>query len=116
MSNKRVPGPAAPECCPSLTAAPLTEEQAEALAPIFKAFADPVRLRLMSMIASTTEICVNDLASEFNVTGPTISYHLRILREANLVDSKRRGTFVYFRVQPESLRPLSALLQVPEPV
>jgi len=116
MSNKRIHGPIVPQCCPSLTVAPLTEEQAEALAPIFKAFADPVRLRLMSMIASTTEICVNDLASEFDVTGPTISYHLRILREANLVDSQRRGTFVYFRAQPESLRPLSDLLRAPEPV
>jgi ArsR family transcriptional regulator len=98
-------------CCASLDGAPLTPEQAAELAPMFKALGDPVRLRLLSLIAaSAPEACVCDLTEAFDLTGPTISHHLRVLREAGLVDSQRRGTWVYYWIRPEVLRGMSALL------
>ena len=90
----------------------LTPELAEQLAPMFKALGDPVRLRLLSMIASTTQACVCDLTGAFEVSGPTISHHLRVLRETGLVDSERRGTWVYYWIRPEAMTHLSALLRV----
>lgn len=115
MSKQRVTltttGPDAVACCPPLAVQALTPDQAAAVAPIFKALGDPVRLRLMSMIASTAEACVCDLTDAFDLSGPTISHHLKVLREAGLVDSQRRGTWVYYWVRPEALRQLGALLQ-----
>jgi ArsR family transcriptional regulator len=99
-------------CCSPLAVQPLTTDQAATVAPMFKALGDPVRLRLMSMIASTTEACVCDLTDNFDVSGPTISHHLRVLREAGLVDSERRGTWVYYWIRPDAVRQLSALLAV----
>ncbi|BCJ45505.1 ArsR/SmtB family transcription factor [Actinoplanes ianthinogenes] len=95
-----------------LTVAPLPASSATEFAAMFKALGDPVRLRLLSMIASAAdgEICVCDLSSAFHLTGPTISHHLRILREAGLVDSDRRGTWVYYRAVPATLILLAGLL------
>jgi ArsR family transcriptional regulator len=94
--------------------APLDADQASAFAPMFKALGDPVRLRLLSMIASAGggEVCVCDLTGEFALTGPTISHHLKVLREAGLVDSDRRGTWVYYRLVPGALAMLGGLLDV----
>jgi ArsR family transcriptional regulator, arsenate/arsenite/antimonite-responsive transcriptional repressor len=103
-------------CCPPLAVRALGPEQAAGIAPMFKALGDPVRLRLMSMIASTAEVCVCDLTDAFEVSGPTISHHLRVLREAGLVDGQRRGTWVYYRVRSDALRQLGALLGVATPV
>ena len=93
---------------------PLDADQASAFAPMFKALGDPVRLRLLSMIASAGggEVCVCDLTGEFALTGPTISHHLKVLREAGLVDSDRRGTWVYYRLVPAALALLAGLLDV----
>jgi ArsR family transcriptional regulator, arsenate/arsenite/antimonite-responsive transcriptional repressor len=93
---------------------PLDADQASAFAPMFKALGDPVRLRLLSMIASAGggEVCVCDLTGEFALTGPTISHHLKVLREAGLVDSDRRGTWVYYRLVPGALALLGGLLDV----
>ncbi|MFC3385629.1 ArsR/SmtB family transcription factor [Couchioplanes azureus] len=93
---------------------PLAADQARAFAPMFKALGDPVRLRLLSMIASAGggEVCVCDLTGAFDLTGPTISHHLKVLREAGLVDSDRRGTWVYYRMVPEALTLLAGLLDV----
>lgn len=102
-------------CCPSLAVAALSDEQAADLAPMFKALGDPVRLRLMSMIASTDEICVCDLTAAFDLSGPTISHHLRVLREAGLVDAERRATWVYYRVRPRALKRLAGLLDIAAP-
>ncbi|KUL25051.1 MULTISPECIES: ArsR/SmtB family transcription factor [Actinoplanes] len=95
-----------------LGTAPLEASSASTFAAMFKALGDPVRLRLLSMIASAPdgEICVCDLSSAFHLTGPTISHHLRILREAGLVDSDRRGTWVYYRAVPATLILLASLL------
>jgi ArsR family transcriptional regulator len=105
-------------CCTPLTDAALRPEQAGDLARMFKALGDPVRLRLLSMITSASggEICVCDLTVGFDVSGPTISHHLRVLREAGLVDSERRGTWVYYRPRSANLRQLAALLDAATPV
>ncbi|MFB7286512.1 ArsR/SmtB family transcription factor [Actinacidiphila glaucinigra] len=106
-------------CCSPMVREPLGEADAVDLARMFKALADPVRLRLLSLIASYEggEACVCDLTGPFDVSQPTISHHLKVLREAGLVGSERRGTWVYYWVLPPALARLSSLLQAPaEPV
>jgi ArsR family transcriptional regulator len=90
----------------------LSEEQAEALARVFKALADPVRLRLLSMIAGAEggEACVCELTVGFDVSGPTISHHLRVLREAGLIEGDRRGTWIYYRAVSQALEAASEAL------
>jgi len=99
-------------CCEPLAREPLTAEQAVDLARVFKAMDDPVRLRLLSLIASHGggEACVCDLSDVFEVTGPTISHHLKVLREAGLISGERRGTRVFYRVRPDALRLASQVL------
>jgi ArsR family transcriptional regulator len=97
-------------CCGPEAPVPLTGAEAVDMAKGFKALGDPVRLQLLSMIASKQECCVCDLTEPFDLTGPTISYHLKILREAALVESERRGTWVYYRASRETLATLSGLL------
>ena len=100
------------ECCAPLAREPLSQGGADELAPLFKAVADPLRLRLLSLIACHDggEACVCDLLGEFDVTAPSVSYHLKILREAGLISSERRGTWVYYRVRPEVMARMSAVL------
>jgi ArsR family transcriptional regulator len=102
-------------CCSPMVREPLDEAAAVDLARMFKALGDPVRLRLLSLIASFEggEACVCDLTGPFDVSQPTISHHLKVLREAGLVDSERRGTWVYYWVLPAALAKLSSLLQAP---
>lgn len=97
-------------CC-GLADTPLGEPDAERIAPMFKALGDPVRLRLASLIAASSEVCVCDLTPAFQLSGPTISHHLKVLREAGLVACERRGTWVYYHVVPEALQALGRLLQ-----
>jgi ArsR family transcriptional regulator, arsenate/arsenite/antimonite-responsive transcriptional repressor len=111
MSNQ-----VASDCCPPLAVQALDSARAAEIAPMFKALGDPVRLRLMSLIASSPEMCVCDLTSAFDVSGPTISHHLRVLREAGLVDCERRGTWVYYWVRREAFRRLGTLLEIAAPV
>lgn len=91
---------------------PLTTEQASSLAGVFKALADPIRLRLLSLIASHAggEACVCDLTPNVNVSEPTVSHHLKVLRDSGLVTSERRASWVYYRLVPEALSGLSDLL------
>ncbi|MBW4722320.1 ArsR/SmtB family transcription factor [Saccharothrix obliqua] len=99
-------------CSTSLAREPLSSDQAVELARLFKALGDPVRLRLLSLIASHEggEACVCDLTDAFDLTGPTISHHLKSLREAGLVTSERRATWVFYRAVPEVLAQLSTVL------
>jgi ArsR family transcriptional regulator len=94
---------------------PLPPAGADELAPLFKAVADPMRLRLLSLIACHDggESCVCDLLDAFDVTAPSVSYHLKILREAGLISSERRGTWVYYRVNPDVMARMSAVLAPP---
>ncbi|OLT36273.1 transcriptional regulator [Actinomadura sp. CNU-125] len=102
-------------CCPGLLSAPLTTDEAAELARVFKALGDPVRLRLLSMIASRAggEVCVCDLTPAFELAQPTISHHLKLLREAGLIDGERRGTWVYYRLVPETTDRLANILTRP---
>jgi ArsR family transcriptional regulator, arsenate/arsenite/antimonite-responsive transcriptional repressor len=102
-------------CCEPLAREPLPQAGAEELAPLFKALADPMRLRLLSLIACHDggESCVCDLLGAFDVTAPSVSYHLKILREAGLISSERRGTWVYYRVNPAVMERMAAVLAPP---
>lgn len=102
-------------CCPTLLTAPLDESRAVELAKVFKALGDPVRLRLLSMIASRDggEICVCDLTPAFDLSQPTISHHLKLLRQAGLIDCERRGTWVYYWLLPEMTDKLAGILTRP---
>ena len=85
-------------CCPSVLAAPLAAREAETLAKGFSALGDPVRLRLLSMLAAAPagEICVCDLVGPIGRSQGTISHHLKILSEAGLVHGERRGRWVWY--------------------
>lgn len=98
-------------CCAPIASAPLSPADAAELAVLLKAVADPVRLRLLSMIASAPdgEVCVCDLTAAFDLTAPTISHHLKVLRTAGLIRCDRRGTWVFYRAIPETVTRLGAL-------
>jgi ArsR family transcriptional regulator, arsenate/arsenite/antimonite-responsive transcriptional repressor len=104
--------PGAPACCAPLTAEPMSQEQAEQVAPLLKALADPVRLRLMSLIASHPggEACVCDLTAVFDLSQPTISHHLKVLHDAGLVEREKRGVWAWYRARGEALAALAALI------
>jgi ArsR family transcriptional regulator, arsenate/arsenite/antimonite-responsive transcriptional repressor len=95
-----------------LTGEPLGAAAAAELAAAFKALGDPVRLRLVSLIGAHQggEVCVCDLTAAFDLTQPTISHHLKVLREARIIDSERRGTWVYYRLVPVALERIAALI------
>jgi ArsR family transcriptional regulator, arsenate/arsenite/antimonite-responsive transcriptional repressor len=99
-------------CCPPLSAEPLSQAQAEQVAPLLKALADPVRLRMMSLIASHPggEACVCNLTGAFDLTQPTISHHLKVLRDAGLLDRDKRGVWVYYRARTGALASLGTLI------
>jgi ArsR family transcriptional regulator, arsenate/arsenite/antimonite-responsive transcriptional repressor len=99
-------------CCSPLSREPLSRSQAEQIAPLLKALADPVRLRLMSMVASHEggEACVCDLTEGFDLSQPTISHHLKVLHEVGLLDRSKRGVWVYYKARSEALADLAALI------
>jgi ArsR family transcriptional regulator len=119
MSNQELPvlGQAddVEGCCPGLLTAPLDEGQAIELSKVFKALGDPVRLRLLSMIASRAggEVCVCDLTPAFDLSQPTVSHHLKLLRQAGLIDCERRGTWVYYWLLPQMTDKLAGILARP---
>ncbi|MCT2543297.1 MULTISPECIES: helix-turn-helix transcriptional regulator [Streptomyces] len=100
-------------CCPPITAGELSQDDAERMAVMFKALSDPVRLRLFSKVASHPggEACVCDI-SDVGVSQPTVSHHLKKLREAGLLTSERRGTWVYYQVAPSVVAAMSAMLDL----
>ncbi|MDQ2748570.1 MAG: metalloregulator ArsR/SmtB family transcription factor [Pseudonocardiales bacterium] len=102
-------------CCAPLSRQPLSQPQAERVAPLLKALADPVRLRLMSLVASHEggEACVCDLNDAFDLSQPTISHHLKVLHDAGLLDRDKRGVWVYYRARTEALNDLGALIGSP---
>jgi ArsR family transcriptional regulator len=98
-------------CCPPVVSAELCEADAVRMAGMFKALSDPVRLRLFSKVAShaSMEACVFDIQN-VGVSQPTVSHHLKKLRQAGLVSCERRGTWVYYRIEPGALAAMSTLL------
>ena len=99
-------------CCSPLTSSPLTVDEAERIAPLLKAIADPVRLRLLSLVAAHEgqTACVCDLQGAFELSQPTISHHLKVLHEAGLLDRTKRATWVYYSVRTEALADVAALI------
>ncbi|MGN6608654.1 MAG: metalloregulator ArsR/SmtB family transcription factor [Jatrophihabitans sp.] len=99
-------------CCSPLSREPLSQDAAERIAPLLKALADPVRLRLLSLIASHAdgEACVCDLNDAFDLSQPTISHHLKVLHDAGLLDRDKRGAWVYYRARTDALRGVADLI------
>lgn len=97
-------------CCSPIAAAPLSESEASDVAQVFAALSDPVRLRMLSMIASTEEICSCSLEGPLAKSQPTISHHTRILAEAGLIVGERRGRWTWWRVAPERLGDVARVL------
>ena len=96
-------------CCGPATP-PLPAPAREELAERFRALADPTRVAIVNRLAAAEEVCVCDLTASFELSQPTISHHLRILREAGLVAASRRGTWAYYRLVPETVRSLREAL------
>jgi ArsR family transcriptional regulator, arsenate/arsenite/antimonite-responsive transcriptional repressor len=98
-------------CCTPLSGEPMSASQAEQVAPLLKALADPVRLRLVSIVLSHDggEACVCDLTPAFDLSQPTISHHLKVLHEAGLLDREKRGVWVYYRARPEAMAAVASL-------
>lgn len=99
-------------CCPSVTQAPLSRSNATRLANAFAALGDPVRLRLFSLIAAAgdNETCACALVKPTGRSQPTVSHHLKVLREAGLITSIKRGTWVWYRADPQRLEELQSIL------
>jgi len=93
-------------CCGS----PLARGEAEELAARFKALADPTRVEIVRRLACCDECCVCDLNDSFDLSQPTISHHLKVLRDAGLVEATRRGTWAYYRLVPDAVRALRQTL------
>lgn len=101
------------DTCAPLTRAPITQDGARDLAVLLKALADPMRLRLVSMIAAHEggEACVCDLTEPLGLTQPTVSHHLKVLTEAGYLTRRRRGTWAYYALVPGALDSVAALLR-----
>jgi ArsR family transcriptional regulator len=104
-------------CCSPLTSEPLSAEQAEQVSTLLKALADPVRLRLMSLVLSHEggEACVCDLTDPFDLSQPTISHHLKVLHDAGLLDRDKRGVWVYYTARHDALDSIATLISPPKP-
>ena len=96
-------------CCSPLGLEPLSAEQADRIVVLLKALSDPTRLRLMSLIAATDELCVCDLMGPFGVSQPNISHHLKVLHESGLLDREKRGTWVFYKARPAAMAALGSL-------
>ena len=101
-----------PICCAGLSDTALSVPASESLARVFAALADPVRLRLLSLIATSSggEVCACNLVEPLGKSQPTVSHHLRVLREAGLVIAERRGTWMWYRTVPAGLADLRVAL------
>src|SRR5215213_5544981 len=97
-------------CCAPVLAAPLSEADAGRLAHAFAALADPVRLRLLSLIAAEDEVCSCHLLEPLGKSQPTISHHTKTLAEAGLITGEKRGRWVYWRIVPERVAALQGAL------
>jgi ArsR family transcriptional regulator len=100
-----------PACCPSVLAAPLGERDAEDLARAFAALADPVRLRLLGLVAEAGEICSCDLLDPLGKSQPTVSHHTKVLAEAGLITGEKQGRWIWWHVVPERLEALRGALE-----
>jgi len=110
--------PSAVACCAPIQASPLNNADARTLAKGFAALGDPVRLRLLSLLATSADgaVCVCDLVEPAGKSQPTVSHHLKILREAGLVTVEKRGTNNWYATVPGALEALRGVLNGPTAV
>lgn len=99
-------------CCAPLTAGGLTDAEAEATAGLFKALADPNRVRIVNLLAQQDSLCVCDLIEPLGLTQPTVSHHLKRLTAAGLLERERRGTWIHYALRPDAMRRLSAVVDL----
>jgi len=97
-------------CCASVVETPLSKVEAVKLARVLSALGDPVRLRLLSLVAAQTEVCSCDLEAPLAKSQPTISHHTRVLAEAGLIVGEKRGRWMWWRVEPDRLAAIRAAL------
>ncbi|MBV8561587.1 MAG: helix-turn-helix transcriptional regulator [Actinobacteria bacterium] len=102
--------PVLPTLCCGPDTQPLDADEAASLAARFKALADPARVAILNRLAAADEVCVCDFTAALGLAQPTVSHHLRVLREAGLVESSRRGTWAYYRLVPEAVDALRGAL------
>src|SRR5437016_13815662 len=108
MSMKSLP--VLPMLCCGPETEPLEPGEAEALAARFKALADPARVAIVNRLAAADEVCVCDFVASLELAQPTVSHHLKVLRDAGVVESSRRGTWAFYRLVPEAVRALRQTL------
>jgi ArsR family transcriptional regulator len=103
-------------CCGSVTDAGIDESQADELAELFRALADPARIRVLSLVANAAagELCACDLTGPLDRAQPTVSHHLAILVDAGLLTREKRGRWAWYRLVPQRLDQIRALLAVPQ--
>ena len=109
-----VSAPPAAACCAPLAAAVLSDQEAAATASLFKALADPHRVRILNLLATSAEpVCVCDLQAVLGLAQPTVSHHLRKLVGAGLLTRTQRGTWAYYALEPTALARLAAVTAPP---
>jgi ArsR family transcriptional regulator len=115
VTTRRAPTPTATPsatvCCPAISDRALSEPEAARLAEVFAALGDPVRLRLLSIVASEGEVCSCNLEEPLGKSQPTISHHTKVLAEAGLITGEKRGRWMWWRVVPEQLVALREALE-----
>jgi ArsR family transcriptional regulator len=99
-----------PAICCGPDTEPLTPPERDELAARFKALADPTRVAIVNRLSVADEVCVCNLTETFDLSQPTISHHLKVLRDAGLVEASRRGTWAYYRLVPEAIATLRLAL------
>jgi ArsR family transcriptional regulator, arsenate/arsenite/antimonite-responsive transcriptional repressor len=107
------PGPDAAACCAPLGMSGLSDSQAAATARVFRALADPARVKIVNLLATSPEpVCVCELTAPLGLRQPTVSHHLKKLLQAGLVDREQRGTWAYYSLRPDALGGLAAALDL----
>ncbi|HEX8860564.1 MAG TPA: metalloregulator ArsR/SmtB family transcription factor [Actinomycetes bacterium] len=113
MTSAITPPPTEAACCVPLGTPSLSENQAEATARLFKALADPHRVRIVNLLATSAEpVCVCEFTEPLGLSQPTVSHHLKKLVQAGLLDREQRGTWAYYSLRPDALGGLAAALDL----
>ncbi len=99
-------------CCAPLSGPQLTDEEAEATATLFRALADPARVRLVNILASCGQVCVCELTEPLGLSQPTVSHHLKKLTDAGLLEREQRGRWAYFSIREEAMERLAGLVDL----
>ncbi|SRR5712691_726888 len=103
------------ECCPPLAGAELSDEEAEAVARLFRALSDPARVKIVNLLATSEEpVCVCEFMPTLGLAQPTVSHHLKTLSEAGLLEREQRGKWAYFSIKPEAMARLAGLVEYRE--